>query len=84
MTAPGVGGLPELGSLRYEELVALLEDLARRMASGEVGIEEAAALYEQAGAVYEAASDRLARVAARLAAISGDDPGAGTGPLPAG
>lgn len=68
-------GSPDLGALTYEELVALLEDLARRMSSGEVGIEEAAALYERAGAVHAAASERLARVTQRLAALSVEAPG---------
>lgn len=83
---PGELASEDLGSLTYEELVALLEDLARRMSSGEVGIEEAAALYERAGAVHAAASERLARVTARLAALSVEGPGAAPTPpsLPTG
>ncbi|MGH9127771.1 MAG: exodeoxyribonuclease VII small subunit [Acidimicrobiales bacterium] len=72
--------LPELGPLRYEQLVELLEDLTRRMASGEVGIEEAARLYEQAGAVHRAARERLAAVSARLEAFSAADLGGQTAP----
>lgn len=73
--AVAADGLPDLGSLRYEELVALLEDLTRQMASGDVGIEEAARLYEQAGSVHRAATERLASVTARLAAIAADEAG---------
>lgn len=61
---------PPLEALSFEQLVELLEDLTRRMASGEVGIEEAAELYGQAGAVHRAASERLARVQARLEGLS--------------
>lgn len=73
MTAPGVPPLPDLGALSFEELISLLEDLTRRMASGEVGIEAAADLYEQAGVVHREAGERLARVRSRLAALAGRD-----------
>ncbi len=65
---------PDLGSLRYEQLVELLEGLTRQMASGGVGIEEAARLYERAGVVHAAASERLASVTARLRAMGADLP----------
>lgn len=86
---PAAEGLPDLGSLSYEALVALLEDLTRQMASGDVGIEEAALLYEQAGLVHRAATERLANVTARLAAIAAEGAGAldtvaETGPRPPG
>ncbi len=57
---------PAVESLSYEELVEMLEDLARRMAAGDVGIEEAAELYEQAGFVHRIASERLERVRRRV------------------
>jgi exodeoxyribonuclease VII small subunit len=56
----------ELDTLSYEQLVAELESLTRRMASGEIGIEEATDLYEQAGAVHAKAVERLDRVRARI------------------
>jgi exodeoxyribonuclease VII small subunit len=52
--------------LTYEELVDALEELTRRMASGDIGIEEAAALYEEAGRLHAAASERLDRVQERI------------------
>lgn len=64
--AAGLGPLPNLDGLRFEQLVALLESLTRRIAAGEVGIEEATALYEQAGLVHAAAERRLAEVTATL------------------
>jgi exonuclease VII small subunit len=36
------------------------------MASGAIGIEEAAALYEEAGALHAAAAERLERVQRRI------------------
>ena len=70
------GGVPAdteaLDSLTYEELVELLEDLTRRMASGDVGIEEASELYERAGMVHGAASERLAQVRARIERLDQD------------
>ncbi len=59
-------GVDDLGSLTYEELVALLEDLTRRMSSGEVGIEEAADLYERASVVHREAAARLETVRKRI------------------
>lgn len=59
-------------SLTYEQLVEALEDLARRMAADDVGIEEAAELYEQAGAIHRLASERLERVRRRIEDLEGD------------
>ena len=50
----------------YEELLAQLEGITDRMAAGDIGIEEAAALYEEAGRLHALAADRLARVQERI------------------
>lgn len=60
-----------LSQLSFEQLVDTLDELARRISSGEVGIEEAARLYELAGAVHEEASLRLERVRARVEGLIG-------------
>ncbi len=70
-------------SLTYEQLVDALEDLARRMAAGDVGIEEAAELYEQAGAIHRLASERLERVRRRIEKLDGDPPPGSAGPATA-
>lgn len=54
----------------YEDLVAELEALTERMASGDLGIEEAADLYERARSLHGAAAERLARVQARIEALA--------------
>ena len=70
---------PDYDSLSFEQLVAALEDLTDRMSSGEIGIEEAADLYEQAEQLHALASERLARVQARIEAraASGQVPSEG-------
>ncbi|PZS18998.1 MAG: exodeoxyribonuclease VII small subunit [Acidimicrobiales bacterium] len=74
LVGPGTG-LPTgaaMESLTYEQLVDSLEDLARRMAAGDVGIEEAAELYEQAGLIHRLASERLERVRRRIEDLEED------------
>jgi exodeoxyribonuclease VII small subunit len=56
----------DLAAMTFEQLLDALEDLTRRMASGSIGIEEAAALYEEAGALHAAATERLERVPRRI------------------
>jgi len=60
--------------MSYEELVAALEALTERMASGTIGIEEAAELYEMAGALHAAAAARLAAVQERIDRLRDDTP----------
>ena len=61
--------------LSFEELMALLEELTDRLATGQIGIEEATDLYEQAERLHGLAAQRLARVQARIDAL-----GAPSGP----
>lgn len=70
----------DLGALTFEQLLERLEELTGRMASGEVGIEEAADLYEEAGLVYTAARDRLAAVQERIERLrAANEPGPAAG-----
>ena len=55
--------------MTFEQLLEELEAMTRRMAAGDIGIEEAAELYERAGALHGAAAERLARVQARIEAL---------------
>ncbi len=64
---------PDLAALTYEQLVEKLEDLTRRIASGEVGIEEASELYERAGVIHRLAAERLDQVRARIERLDGPD-----------
>jgi exodeoxyribonuclease VII small subunit len=55
-----------LERLTFEELLGALELLTARLASGELGIEAAADLYEQAELLHDAAQKRLDAVEARI------------------
>ncbi len=64
---PELCGVPEpLERLTFEELLGALELLTARLASGELGIEAAADLYEQAELLHDAAQERLDAVEARI------------------
>ena len=52
--------------LTFEQLVESLERLTERMASGDIGIEEAADLYERAQHLHGLAAARLSRVQERI------------------
>ncbi len=69
MTDERGGGDGGEGGATFEELVAALEALTDRMAAGDIGIEEATALYEEAGRLHASAAERLARVQARIQAL---------------
>ena len=59
----------------FEELMEALEALTDRLATGDLGIEQAAELYEQAEAVHDRARRRLAEVSERIARLTpGSDP----------
>jgi exodeoxyribonuclease VII small subunit len=60
----------------FEQLLDELEAMTRRMAAGDIGIEAAAALYEQAGELHAQATERLARVQERIERLAGDEGGA--------
>ena len=57
---------PDWDKMTFEQLMTALEELTERMASGEIGIEEAADLYEQAERLHALATERLERVQARI------------------
>jgi exodeoxyribonuclease VII small subunit len=59
-------------AMSYEELVDALEQLTQRMADGEIGIEEAAELYEEAKRLEESARQRLDRVRRRIETLAQD------------
>ncbi len=56
----------DLADQSFEQLMASLEEVARRMESREIGIEQAADLYEQAGRLHRAAVARLDAVEQRI------------------
>jgi exodeoxyribonuclease VII small subunit len=70
---------PDDAALSYEELVEALERVTNRLASGDLGIEDAADLYEEAGRLHALASERLEKVQQRierLQDVTSEEPGA--------
>ncbi len=73
-------GLTVAEGRRFEDLLAELESVTDRLASGDVGIEEAADLYERAERLQREAAERLEAVRARVERLRqapevGADPG---------
>ncbi len=60
-------------AMTYEQLVEALEVMTDRMAAGDIGIEEAADLYEKAGHLHALAAERLARVQERIERLQETD-----------
>ena len=69
MTDAPVGALPPGEGRTFEELLADLEAVTDRLASGELGIEAATELYEHAQRLHALASARLAQVQDRISGI---------------
>ena len=57
-------------AMTYEQLVEALEEVTRRMADGQIGIEEATDLYERARRLHDLAAQRLERVRERIERLS--------------
>ena len=73
MSGTGPGTAHDTASMSYEQIVEALEEITRRMADGEAGIEESAALYEQAKRLEASARERLQRVQSRIDALADDE-----------
>ena len=70
----GSGSGEDLSSLTFEQLLERLEDITRRMAAGDIGIEAVTDLYEKAGRLHAEASERLERVRRRLDSLADSSP----------
>jgi exodeoxyribonuclease VII small subunit len=57
---------PDYDAMSYEQLVEALENVTNRLASDDLGIEDAADLYEEAGRLHAGATARLAKVRERI------------------
>jgi exodeoxyribonuclease VII small subunit len=65
--------MTDLSTLSFEQLIDALEGITRRMASGDIGIEAVADLYEEAGRLHQEAAERLERVRRRLDVLAADE-----------
>lgn len=62
----------------FEELMEELEAATERLATGELGIEAAALLYERAERLHALATERLAQVQARVESLTRRGPAGGS------
>lgn len=58
----------------FEDLMGELEEITERLATGDLGIEAAADLYERAQRLHALASERLAQVQQRIDNLSKSGP----------
>lgn len=72
--APDSAGAGDDGRT-FEELMSELEEVTERLASGDIGIEAAADLYERAERLHLLATARLAEVQERVARLSRTETG---------
>jgi exodeoxyribonuclease VII small subunit len=63
----------------FEDLVTELESVTEQLAGGQIGIEQAADLYEQAERLHRLARARLDAVQARVDALAARPPAGGAG-----
>lgn len=71
---------PDFSALRFEEILAMLEEVVEKMSDPAVGIEEATDLFESAGELRRVAEARLNALQERVEAIASRWEGGETGP----
>ncbi len=62
----------DAGDLSFEELMEALEAITEQLASGDLGIERSADLYEEAERLHGLARQRLDQVQARISRLAGE------------
>lgn len=71
------GDVPEGAPITFEEALRRLDEVVARLESGEVGLEEAVALFEQGQGLLAACRERLASAQRRIEELTAEDlPGA--------
>lgn len=73
---------PEIASLSFEDALRALEDVVRRLESGEVPLDESISLYEKGEALRRHCQARLDSARARIERIVTDAAGNPTGTRP--
>jgi len=72
----------DIGSLSFEEALKALEDIVRRLESGEAPLDESIDLYARGDALRAHCQKRLDAAQARIEAIVTDGPGRPSGTKP--
>lgn len=73
---------PDISSLSFEQALKSLEDVVRRLESGEAPLDESISLYEQGDALRAHCQARLDAAQARIEAIVADRDGKAAGTRP--
>ncbi len=77
-----MGTLPDIAALSFEEALKALEDVVRRLESGQAPLDESIDLYEQGDKLRAHCQARLDAAQARIEAIVADRDGKPTGTRP--
>ncbi|GGD66392.1 exodeoxyribonuclease VII small subunit [Croceicoccus mobilis] len=72
----------DISQLSYEQALAALEDVVRKLESGEAALDESIALYERGEHLRKHCQARLDAAQARIEAIVADAEGRATGTRP--
>lgn len=75
---------PDVEALSFEEALRALEQIVRRLESGDVPLDESISLYAQGEALRKRCADRLQAAEARILKLTVDAGGAVTGAQPFG
>ena len=79
---PVMGTLSDIAALSFEEALKALEDVVRRLESGQAPLDESIDLYEQGDKLRAHCQARLDAAQARIEAIVADRDGKATGTRP--
>ncbi len=90
MTLPGIAAkrlvmdapAPEIGEMSFEDALKALEDVVRRLESGDVPLEESIGLYERGEALRRHCQARLDAAQARIEKIVAGPDGKAAGTVP--
>lgn len=73
---------PEIAALSFEDALRQLEEVVRKLESGDVPLDESIGLYERGDALRQHCQKRLDAAQARIEAIVADREGRATGTRP--
>ena len=74
--------VPDIGGMSFEDALKALEDVVRRLETGEVPLEESIGLYERGEALRQHCQARLDAAQARIEKIVAGPDGKATGAVP--
>ena len=80
--SPGMAELPDIASLSFEDALKALEDVVRRLETGDVPLEDSINLYERGETLRKHCQARLDAAQARIEKIVAGPDGKATGAVP--